>query len=395
MKRLKRFWLYLLALTVCCAAGFAWWQTSSSRLSADNAPTHGAAKGVQAVAVQAVRRQDLQLTVNAIGSLQASNTALVRAQVGGVLRAVHFKEGEQVRAGQLLAEIDARAFAASVAQAEGALARDRAQLDQARLDLARYRILLAQDAIAQQQLETQEALVRQLEGTVKVDQAALDNARLQYAYTRVTAPIAGRVGLKQVDLGNLVQANDSNGMLSITQTQPMALVFSVPALYLPQMTARLRAKKILAVDVWARDGKTRLASGRVTTWDNAIDPSTDSIKVKALLPNSDESLFPNQAVSVTLQLDTLANALAVPKIAVLRGAQGFYVYVVQADQSVRVCPVQVGVVDGELMAVRGDLRVGEQVVTEGLERLRAGAKVSLISRPAARNKPERRRAASE
>ena len=326
-----------------------------------------------------MRQQDIRVTVNAIGSIIASNTAIVHAQVSGVLQRIEFKEGQQVKAGQLLAQIDPRAFQAALAQAEGALARDKAQLEGGRLDLERYRDLLTKDAIPKQQLDSQVALVGQLEGTVKADQGAVDNARLQLSYTRVTAPIAGRVGLKQVDLGNVVQAGDVNGVVIIAQTQPIAMTFAVPAANVPLIAARLKSNQPLPVEVWDRSGKKRLALGRVATLDNAIDPSTDTIKVKAMFANTDDTLFPNQAVSVRLQLDTLDNVLAVPSAAVLRGAQGFYLYVVNADNSVSTRLVKPGAVDGDWMAVEGPLKAGEKVVIDGVDRLRDGAKVEVIA----------------
>jgi multidrug efflux system membrane fusion protein len=337
------------------------------------------ANAVQPVSVQAVRQQDIRVSVNAIGSISALNTAIVRAQVSGVLQSLNFKEGQQVHAGQVLAQIDPRVFQAALSQAEGGLARDKAQLDNARIDLERYRGLLAKDAIPKQQLDTQLALVRQLEGTVQADQGTVASARVQLSYTRVTAPIAGRVGLKQADLGNVVQPGDANGIITITQTQPISLVFAVPAAHVPLITARLRSGAAIPVEAWDRGGKQQLAVGRVATVDNAIDPSTDTIKVKAVFPNRDEALFPNQAVSVTLQLDVLTGVIAMPQAAVLRGAQGFYVYVVNADNTVSTRVVTPGAVDAGWMAVEGALKPDEKVVIDGTDRLREGAKVELIA----------------
>ena len=339
----------------------------------------GGANPVQPVSVETVRRQDIRVTVNAIGSIAASNTATVRPQVTGVLQSLLFKEGQQVQAGQPLAQIDPRAFQAALGQAEGTLARDKAQLDNARVDVVRYRDLLSKDGIPKQQLDTQEALVRQLEGTVKTDQAAVDNARLQLSYARVTAPIAGRVGLKQADLGNVVTPSDTNGIVTVTQTRPIALTFAVPAANVPLINARLRANENVPVEARDQSGKTRLAVGRVSTLDNAIDASTDTIKVKALFANTDDALYPNQAVSVILQLSTLKDALVVPPPAVLRGAQGFYVYVVNADNSVSTRVVKPGPVDGNAMAVEGPLQPGDKVVVDGADRLRDGAKVEVIA----------------
>lgn len=335
--------------------------------------------GVQAVSVQPAALRDIRVMVSAIGMISASNTAVVRPQVSGVLQALHFEEGQQVKAGQVLAQIDPRSFQAALMQAEGALARDKASLDNARLDLARDRQLLSRDAVAQQQVQTQEALVRQLEGTVKADQGAVDSARLQLSYTRVSAPISGRVGLRQADLGNVVAPSDANGLVTITQTQPVSLVFAVPSTHLPTITARLRARQALPVEAWDRGETSRLATGRVVSADNQIDTGTDTIKLKASFPNTDDALFPNQAVSVRLQLDLFKDVLAVPQAAVLRGAQGFYIYVVHEDNTVSMRPVQTGATDGGWMMVKGDVQPGDRVVIDGVDRLRDGAKVNVIA----------------
>ncbi len=397
------YWI-LTALVAVAAAGAGWWQWHSRAADGTagnpaSTVTQGAANGnggggggggggsrrfgggngVQPVSVRTARQQDIRVTVNAIGSLSASNTAVVHAQVSGVLQSIRFQEGQQVKAGQLLAQIDPRAFAATATQAEGSLARDTSQLENARVDLARYKNLQALDAAPKQQLDTQAALVRQLEGTVKVDQGALDSAKLQLSYTKVVAPISGRVGLKQADLGNVVQPSDANGIVSIAQTRPIALVFAVPASQVPLLQAHLAAKQALTVQAWDKSGQKQLASGRVSTIDNAIDPATDTIKVKAIFPNADDALFPNQSVSVRLQLDTLKDALTVPQAAVLRGAQGFYVYVVETDNTVSTRVITPGVVDGDWMAVEGAVQPGEKVVVDGVDRLRNGAKVEVIT----------------
>lgn len=389
-----RVWLWLLLGFALIAGGAAWWRGRvteavgpGAAASAPGGPASGAGAGrrfgganrVQPVSVMPVRRQDVRVSISAVGAISASTTTTVRAQVSGVLQSLNFKEGEPVKAGQLLAQIDPRALQAALAQAEGTLARDKAQLENARLDLARYRDLLAKDALPRQQLETQQALVRQLEGTIKAEQAAVDNAQLQLSYTRVTAPISGRAGLKQADVGNIVQQGDAGGIVTITQTRPIALLFSVPAVHVPLVAARLHAKEPLPVEAWDRHGTRRLAVGRLATLDNAIDPATDTIKLKALFANDDDALYPNQAVSVRLQLDTQSDVLAVPQAAVLRGAQGFYVYVVNADSSVSVRPVKPGAVDGDWTAVEGALDVGERVVIDGVDRLREGARVEVIA----------------
>jgi membrane fusion protein, multidrug efflux system len=339
----------------------------------------GGDKGAQPVSVMAVHQQDIRIVVEAIGSLQASNKAVVRSQVSGVLQSIPFKEGQPVRAGQLLARVDPRAFEASVAQAQGTLARDQAQLANARVDAKRYRSLLQEGAVARQQVDTQEALVRQLAGAVQADQAAVKAARLQLSYTQITAPISGRAGLKQVDVGNVVQVSDANGIVSITQNQPMALTFAVPAMHVPVLVQRLRQGDKVVVRLRERGSAAVLATGQVQTLDNAIDASTDTIKVKALFANTDEALFPNQAVGVSLELSSVPQAISVPQAGVLRGAQGAYVYVVQADQTVIPKMIQPGPIDGDWMAVQGEVRPGDWVVIDGLDRLREGAKVEVIA----------------
>ena len=330
------------------------------------------------VSVGEVRNKDVRYTVQAAGTLMALNTAVVRAKVDGELKALRFTEGQYVQAGQLLAEIDSRPFDAQLNQAQGQWARDTALLKNAELDLQRYQDLLSKDAIARQQVETQVALVRQLLGTVQADQAQIDLAKLQLSYTRVTAPISGRLGLKQVELGSLVRSSDPNGLVSITQTQPMAVVFSVPEMHVPLIMRQLKLGKALSVEAWDRDQKIRLAQGRVSTTDNAIDVATGTLRLKATLDNRDGSLFPNQFANIRLQLDTLKNALVVPVQAVQRGAAGTFVYVVQADNTVQVQTVQLEAVEGDWQAVKADLQAGQQVVTDGADRLRSGSGVEVV-----------------
>jgi multidrug efflux system membrane fusion protein len=335
----------------------------------------------QPVSVGEVQQMDVRLNVSALGTLTALNTAVVRAKVDGELKALRFTEGQQVQAGALLAEIDARATEVLLQQAEGQLMRDQAQLRNAQLDLQRYRDLLAKDAIARQQVETQEALVRQLQGTVQSDQAQVDSAKLQLSYTRVTAPIAGRLGLKQVELGSLVRAGDAAGIVTITQTQPMAVVFAVPETHVPLIQRKLRQGEKLAVQAWDRDMKEKLAEGQVSTTDNTIDTATGTLKLKALLDNRDGALFPNQFANMRLQLDVLKNRLVVPTSAVQRGSIGTFVVVVQPDNTVKTQRVQLDAVDGDWQAVQplqGDLKPGARVVTDGADRLRDGSRVEIV-----------------
>ena len=391
-------WVGLLILLLGLGAGGAWyWKKQGA--TAPEGGAEGAAAGApgapggpgagarrfgagnrpQPVSARAAKRQDLRVSVNAIGTITALNTATVRARVDGELRRILFREGQQVKAGDLLAEIDPRAYEVALAQMQGQLQRDAAQLKNAELDLARYRDLLAKDSIAKQQVDTQEALVGQLKGTVLSDQAQVDNARLQLSYTRVTAPISGRLGLRQVDLGNIVHASDTTGLVTITQTQPIAVVFAVPEAYLPQINQRLQAKGgVLGVEAWDREQRRRLAQGRVLTTDNAIDTTTGTIKLKAEFPNADGTLFPNQFVNIRLQLDTLPNALVAPNNAIQRGSMGTFVYLVKEDGTVTLRKVSTGAVDGDWVAIEGEVEPGDRLVTDGADRLREGAKVEVI-----------------
>lgn len=391
-----RTWVLVAVAVIGIAAAGWWWKgreatgdgpaSAASAASAARAdrPTGGrfGRTGPQPVSVAAVQRRDLVVAVDAIGSIASANTAVVRAKVSGELKAIYFKEGQPVKAGQLLALIDPKPYEIARDQALATLARDQAQLENARADLARYRDLVAKEAAPRQQLDTQQALVRQLEATLLSDQAAVDNAKLQLSYTRVTAPITGQAGLKQADLGNTVTPSDANGLLSIAQTQPAAVVFAVPDARLARIREQLARQQPLDVQAWDRERRTKLAEGRVASTDNAIDATTGTIKVKALFDNKDGSLFPNQFVNVRLRLDTLKDVLVVPTAAVQRGAPGTFVYVV-ADGQVSLRRLQVLATDGEATAVQGELKPGEQVVTDGADRLRDGGKAEVIQAPAA------------
>ena len=379
------------ALLALALAGSGTWYFYWRPMSADMAgETKGEGKGGgakggrfgggrnQAVSVAEVERMDVRQTIQAIGTLTALNTAVVRAKIDGELKALRFTEGQMVRAGDVLAEIDDRNAQAQLAQAEGQLARDVAQLRNAQLDLQRYQGLLEKDAIARQQVESQQALVRQLQGTVQSDQAQLDAAKLQLTHTRVVAPISGRLGLKQTELGSLVRAGDANGIVSINQTDPMAVLFAVPEIHVPLIQRKLRSGQVLPVQVWDREAKQMLAQGRVSSTDNAIDLATGTLRLKASFPNANGSLFPNQFANIRLELDTLKDSLAVPSAAIQRGAAGTFVYVVQADNSVLTKVVQLDAQDGDWQAIRGPINAGDKVVTDGADRLRDGSKVEVV-----------------
>jgi multidrug efflux system membrane fusion protein len=268
-----------------------------------------------------------------------------------------------------------------LAQAEGQMARDRALLENARLDLERYRTLFEQDSIAKQQVDTQAALVRQYEGAVTVDQSQIDNARLQLVYSRITAPISGRVGLRQLDPGNMVTGNETNGLVVIAQLQPITVVFSIPQDSVSAVMKRVQSGDKLPVEAWDRELKTRLATGLLASVDNLVDPATGTVKLRAQFANEDNALFPNQFVNVRLKLDTLRDAIVIPASAVQRGAQGFFVYVVKADKTVTVRAVKPGTSDGPRMAIAEGLAAGEVVVIDGVDRLREGAAVEVGQRP--------------
>ena len=383
--------LLMAAIGLAAVGGGAWWWKQRQDAAA-GATAGGAATGpnaarrpgggpgrfgggnVQPVSVGTVQRGDVRVVVSAIGTMSARATAVVRAKVSGELTSVRFKEGDEVRAGQVLAEIDARSYQAALSQVQGNLQRDQALLTNAQLDLQRYKDLLAQDSIATQQVDTQAALVRQLEGTVAAGRAQVDAARLQLGYTRITAPIAGRLGLRQADRGNVVGPADANGIVTINLVQPIDAAFAVPEAHLAQINQRLHQGAELPVELWDREQKQRLARGRLGAVDNAIDPNTGTIKAKAAFANEDGGLFPNQFVNVRLQLNLLPNALTVPGTAV----QNNHVYLVQPDGTVTQRRVRVGVTDGDRVSVDGDLKDGDQVVTDGIDRLREGTKVGVI-----------------
>jgi multidrug efflux system membrane fusion protein len=292
---------------------------------------------------------------------------------------VLFEEGQLVKEGQLLAEIDPRAFQVQLLQAEGQMARDRALLENARLDLERYRTLFEQDSIAKQQVDTQAALVRQYEGAVKVDQSQIDSARLQLTYARITAPISGRAGLRLVDPGNIVRAGDANGIVVITQLAPTSVVFTVPQDNLPAVMKRMQSGDKPPVEAWDRELKTRLANGTLASVDNLVDPATGTVKLKAQFANDENALFPNQFVNVRMKLDTVRDATVVPAAAIQRGSQGMFVYVVQPDQTVKLRPVRLGPVDGPRQAIAEGLAPGDLVVSDGMDRLRDGAQVEVAA----------------
>lgn len=375
--------LILLMLLIFAAVGYGVWYLIGNQGESQGPGGRGGRGGfggprVQPVSASEVKIMDVPLWINAIGTMVPKNLVTVRTRVDGELLKLHFTEGQMVKAGDLLAQVDPRPLEVQLIQANGQLARDTAQLKNAQLDLERYRTLLAKDSIPKQQVDTQEALVRQYQGTVEVDRGIVANAQLQLSYARITAPVSGRVGLRQVDPGNQVKSGDANGIVVIAQVQPITTVFSVPEVNLPQVARALNAKEPTRVELWDREFKHQLATGKLLTADNQIDTATGTLKLKAEFKNEDNALFPNQFVNVRLSAGTATDAKVVPSSAVLRGAKGSFVYVIDADK-VHSVPVKPGAGSGDLVVIEGKIEAGARVVTDGADKLREGAQVEIIS----------------
>ncbi|MCC7422928.1 MAG: MdtA/MuxA family multidrug efflux RND transporter periplasmic adaptor subunit [Planctomycetaceae bacterium] len=329
------------------------------------------------VKVAKAEQRDLPIYLNALGTVTAYKTVVLRSRVDGELMKFAFEEGQVVKEGDFLAQIDPRPFEAAVEQAEGQLARDQATLSLAKLTLTRNQDLLRRKSISQQEVDIQAALVQQTEGTIKIDQAAVDTARLQLSYCRIVAPVSGRIGLRAVDQGNIVRANDLNGMATITQLDPISLVFTIPQDDIPRILKPLQEEKTLKVDAFDRDFKKRIAEGHLDAIDNQVDPQTGTLRLKAVFDNKEHLLFPNQFVNVRLLVETKKDAILVPSAAVQRGPNSTFVYVVKSDDTVELRNVIIGPTEGTETALETGLTVGETVVTDGIDKLRAGAKVSL------------------
>jgi len=330
------------------------------------------------VRLATAQTETLQHTLRAIGTVTAFNTVVVRSRVSGELMQLHFQEGQRVEAGDQLAQIDPREYQAALDQALGQQQQNEAQLESARRDLERYRLLHRQNSIARQQVEQQEALVKQLEGARVSDQAAVDSAGLQLSYTRIMAPISGRLGLRKVDQGNMVTASDAEGLVTITQTQPISVEFTLPQVEAVEVLAQLRAGQTLEAVLYDQNDVGELARGELMSVDNQIDVATGTLRLKARFDNQDERLFPNQFVNVRL-LVSRQDVLAVPSAAVQVGSIGSFVYVVDESRKVGIQRIAVGRVDGSKTAVLDGLQAGQRVVVEGTDRLREGAVVDVVS----------------
>jgi multidrug efflux system membrane fusion protein len=382
-KMIRSRWIWLVIVVCIAAAAYKIFLMQTATQAAARAKAQNDAQRPLPVMAVAARKADMDVNLRGLGTVIPVNTITVRSQVSGQLLRVHFKEGQIVKQGELLAEIDPRPFEVQLMQAEGQLARDESLLRNARRDLIRYKLLLSQDSIAEQQVPTQESLVQQYEGAVKTDQGQIANAKLQLTYSRVIAPVSGRIGLRLVDPGNMIQPTDANGMAVITQLQPVTVVFSVPQDNLPAIMKRLRTGEVLPVSAYSQDGKAMLAKGTLLAVDNQIDTTTGTVKIKAKFDNKNNELFPNQFVNAVMKVDTLSGVTVMATAAIQRGSIGTFAYVVKEDKSVNVRPLQLGPTEGENVAVLNGLAPGEFVVVVGGDKLREGTKVEIVTNEAA------------
>ena len=380
----RRWWIWLLVL-VLAGAGYWYYRGRSSQANSNagapggkgTAVGPGGAPGsfVVPVVVATASKGDLPVFLNGLGNVTAFNTVTVRSRVDGQIVKVNFVEGQYVKEGDSLIEIDPRPYQVQFEQAEGQLAKDQAQLRDVQVDYERYKLLYQEGVIPKQQLDTQQAQVGTFEGAIKADQATIDNAKLQIAYAHITAPISGRVGLRLVDIGNMVHATDTNGLVVITQLQPIAVIFTLPQDQLPQVMARMKQGPSLVVEAYDRDNTAKIATGKLLTIDNQIDTTTGTYKLKAQFDNSKNELFPNQFVNMHLLVDTKQNVVLVPTTAILRGAQGIYVFAVGPDNKVKIHNVTLAETTGSTTGILPGLNPGDVVVTDGQDKLQDGTKV--------------------
>lgn len=327
--------------------------------------------------VQAETRS-IAVALKALGTVTPVNTVVVRSRLDGELVRVHFSEGQRVKTGEILAEIDPRTYEVALAQAEAQRSENQARLANARADLQNFQSLFERQLIPRQQLATQESLVKQVEGSVQSNDAQVNNAKLQLSFTKIVAPISGRLGLRQVDVGNLVRSGDTNGIVVITQMQPISVLFTVPEVDLPAVLDALRANNSPAVEAWDRAETTLLARGTLRTVDNQIDTTTGTIRLRAIFENTDEKLFPNQFVNINLKLSTVAAATVVPAATIQRASFGTFVYVIKPDGKATIRKVTLGVSEAERVAITEGVAPGERIVLEGVDGLEEGAVVEIV-----------------
>jgi membrane fusion protein, multidrug efflux system len=377
-KKKRHVWPWVLLLIAAGAA--AYYYPRLGEQTAQQPAKKGGKGGNEGRAVPVVaavaRKADMPVYLDALGSVTAFNTVTVRTRVDGQVDKVAYQEGQLVKEGDLLVQIDPRPFQVQLEQAEAQLAHDQALLANANLDMERYRVLLAQQAIPKQQFDTQDATVKQYDATIKTDRATIDAARLNLVYAHITAQLTGRIGLRLVDQGNMVHATDATGLAVITQLQPIAVIFNVAEDHLPEVTKRVAAGETLQVFAYDRDSKTKLATGTLLTIDNQIDQTTGTVKFKGVFENKDLSLFPNQFVNARLLLETKHGSTVIPTAAVQRKEQLAFVYVVKDDNTVEVRNITTGTVEADEMQVESGLEPGEKVVIDGIDKLQQGSKVN-------------------
>ncbi|MFL5267068.1 MAG: MdtA/MuxA family multidrug efflux RND transporter periplasmic adaptor subunit [Stellaceae bacterium] len=377
--RIRPFLWFLLIIAVVGAAVWYFPRTVEQPKNAGRSPP-GAPVPVVAAAVE---KGDMPVALNQLGTVTPLAMVTVKTQISGYLTQVAFKEGQMVTQGEFLAQIDPRPYQVALEQAQAQLAKDQALLKNAQLDLQRYNTLVAQNSIAKQTRDTQISLVAQYQATVQADQAQIDAQKLNLTYCRIVSPVTGRVGLRQVDAGNYVQTSDPNGIVVVTQLQPISVIFTVPEDKLPEVMKRVRAGAVLPVTAYDRTGTTELATGKLDTVDNQIDTTTGTVKLRATFDNEQEILFPNQFVNIKLLVNTLHDTDIVPSSAIQRGAPGTFVYVVKPDRTVAVQKVKLGPTNGHQIAILSGLQPGESVVIDGTDRLRDGGKVTVSPNQAA------------
>jgi multidrug efflux system membrane fusion protein len=367
-----RLWLIWAVAAVVVCASFSGCTSADSKQQKAQA----AAPRTVSVAVAKVQQQDVPVYLVGLGSVTAFYTANIKSRVDGQIMRVNFKEGQVVKEGDLLILIDPRPYQVQLEQMKAQLFKDQATLRDARLNLQRYTTLIPSGSIAQQQVDTQKSLVDQLDGQVRTDQAQIDNAKLQLVYCNITAPFTGRVGLRQVDPGNIVHAADTTSMLVLTQLQPIAVVFTLPEDQLPTVAQHMKNATLL-VEAYSRDNQTKLATGKLQTIDNEIDPTTGTAKLKAVFDNKDNALWPNQFVNANLLLETQKKSTVLPTAAILRGPQGSFVYLVKPDKTVEARKVTISLTQGTITTVSGGLNPGDTVVTDGQDKLQTGSPIEL------------------
>ena len=367
-------WWIVLLLVAVVAGGWWYFHSRGAQANGGNSGENGGqpAGAAVPVVVATAHRGDLPVYFDGLGTVTAFNTVTVRSRVDGQIVKINFTEGQYVKEGDALIEIDPRPYQVQLEQAEGQLAKDQAQLKDMQVDYERYQLLFKEGVIPKQQLDTQQAQVGTYEGAIKADMATIDNAKLQITYSHITAPISGRVGLRLVDMGNIVHATDTNGLLVITQLQPIAVLFSLPQDQLPDVISKMRGAKQLSVEAYERDNSEKITTGKLLTIDNQIDTTTGTYKLKAVFDNAKNELFPNQFVNVHLLVDTKKNVLLVPTTAILRGPNGAYVYGVNASNAVSVKTVKVANTAGNVAGIATGLNDGDVVVIDGQDKLKDG-----------------------